>query len=174
MITFCKITEKNFYLESMDGFDSRQEVTECWRWRDGRWALLPVSYTDACAPDAAAVLAALQAGSLAYGAWEDGRLVGLAVLDREPFGSKKQYLDLAELHVARPFRGRGIGKKLFGMACEGARELGAEKLYISAHSAKETMAAYHALGCVEAAEINWTLARKEPCDVQLEFLLSSG
>ena len=57
------------------------------------------------------------------------------------------------------------------MACQGARELGASRLYISAHSAKESMAAYRALGCVEAEEINWTLAKKEPCDVQLEYRL---
>ena len=57
------------------------------------------------------------------------------------------------------------------MACQGARELGASWLYISAHSAKESMAAYRALGCVEAEEINWTLAKKEPCDVQLEYRL---
>ena len=57
------------------------------------------------------------------------------------------------------------------MACAGARELGASRLYISAHSAQETMAAYRALGCVEAEEINWTLAKKEPCDVQLEYRL---
>lgn len=33
------------------------------------------------------------------------------------------------------------------------------------------MAAYHALGCVEAAEINRALAEKEPCDVPLEYVL---
>ena len=33
------------------------------------------------------------------------------------------------------------------------------------------MAAYRALGCVEAEEIYWPLAKKEPCDVQLEFRL---
>ena len=72
---------------------------------------------------------------------------------------------------ALPYRDRGIGGALFRLACQGARELGAERLYISAHSAQETMAAYRALGCVEAEEIYWPLARKEPCDVQLEFRL---
>ena len=70
--------------------------------------------------------------------------------------------------------GRGIGRALFRLTCREARALGAERLYISAHSAQETIAAYRAFGCVEAEEINWTLAKKEPCDVQLEYVLESG
>jgi len=44
-------------------------------------------------------------------------------------------------------------------------------LYISAHSSKENQAAYKALGCVHAKEINPKLAEEEPCDVQLEYVL---
>ena len=33
------------------------------------------------------------------------------------------------------------------------------------------MAAYRALGCAEAAEVNQLLAEKEPCDVPLEYVL---
>ena len=47
----------------------------------------------------------------------------------------------------------------------------AEKLYISAHSSKESQAAYRALGCVHAEEINAKLAQEEPCDVQMEYRL---
>ena len=63
------------------------------------------------------------------------------------------------------------GKALFYQACEEARRLGADKLYISAHSSKESQAAYKALGCVHAKEINPKLAEEEPCDVQLEYVL---
>lgn len=59
----------------------------------------------------------------------------------------------------------------FYQACEEARRLGADKLHISAHSSKENQAAYKALGCVHAKEINPKLAEKEPCDVQLEYVL---
>lgn len=59
----------------------------------------------------------------------------------------------------------------FYQACEEARRLGADKLYISAHSSKENQAAYKALGCVHAKEINPKLAEEEPCDVQLEYVL---
>ena len=175
-ITYQTITEENFSSTSLDGFIRRQEVRRCWRKRDGQWKLLPIAYVEDWDLEgrrlrAGKLLRSIQAGDAAYGAWEEGKLVGFARLAGPLFGSRGQYIDLAQFHVSLPFRGRGIGKELFRMACRGARELGAEKLYISAHSAQETMAAYRALGCVEAEEINWTLAKKEPCDVQLEFSL---
>ena len=63
------------------------------------------------------------------------------------------------------------GKRLFELGCDSARGLKAEKLYISAHSSKESQAAYKALGCVHAEEINRKLAEEEPCDVQMEYVL---
>ena len=52
-----------------------------------------------------------------------------------------------------------------------AKGYGAEKLYISAHSSKESQAAYKALGCVHAEEIIPWIADEEPFDVQLEYVL---
>ena len=175
-ITYGKISDNNFSLTSLDRFDCRQEVRECWRRVDGRWKLLPIAYTEDWNAAqrrsmAEALLRSLRAGGLAYGAWAADRVVGFALLDKNRFGSAGQYVDLAEFYVSQPFRGRGIGRVLFRMAGEGAKALGASRLYISAHSARESIAAYRALGCVEAEEINWPLARKEPCDVQLEYRL---
>ena len=63
------------------------------------------------------------------------------------------------------------GDVFFYQACEEARRLGADKLYISVHFSKESQAAYKALGCVHAKEINPKLSEKELCDVQLEYVL---
>ena len=57
------------------------------------------------------------------------------------------------------------------MVCEEALRLGAEKLYISSHSSKESQAAYRALGCTPSEEINVSLVAEEPFDVQLEYRL---
>ena len=73
--------------------------------------------------------------------------------------------------MSPPYRRRGIGEKLLALACQGARELGAEQLYISAHSARASIAAYRKYGCVEAEEVHQFLAEKEPCDMQMEFRL---
>ena len=176
MIQYEKLNECNFDEYSLDHFIRRQEVQECWRRAAGQWRLLPVAYVEdwdleARRKRAGIILQGIRDGGAAYGARDGGRIVGFARLALPRFGSENQYIDLAQFHVSEPYRGRGIGRELFRMACAGARELGASKLYISAHSAQETMAAYRALGCVEAAEVNRALAEKEPCDVQLECTL---
>jgi len=106
-----------------------------------------------------------------FGAFEKERLVGFASVENQLFGSRMQYVQLSCIHVSEEWRGKGIGKRLFVIAVEGARRLGAEKLYISAHSSKESQAFYHAMGCIEAIEYNKELAEAEPCDCQLEFIL---
>lgn len=51
------------------------------------------------------------------------------------------------------------------------KKSGAEKLYISAHSAVETQAFYNAMGCAEALEYSKFHTQKEPFDCQLECIL---
>ncbi len=117
------------------------------------------------------ILKGIIGGCFAYAATVNGEIVGFAFLENKLFGSKNQYIDLAEFYVSEPQRRLGIGKKLFDMACNGAKELGAIKMYISAHSAEESIAAYKSYGCVLAEEINFVLAEKEPCDLQMEYNL---
>jgi N-acetylglutamate synthase-like GNAT family acetyltransferase len=68
-------------------------------------------------------------------------------------------------------RDKGIGKVLFQMASNWAREKGAKKLYISANSSVETQGFYRSLGCVEAMEYNQAHVDREPYDCQLEYVL---
>ena len=175
-ITYGRISEENFSRTSLDGFIRRQEVRECWRRVDGQWKLLPISYVEdwdleARRVRACRILQGIQAGGMAFGAWHEGTVAGFARLALPLFGRECQYIDLAQLHISEPFRRRGIGGTLFRLACEGARASGASKLYISAHSARESIAAYRKYGCVEAEEVNQILAEKEPCDMQMEFRL---
>lgn len=93
--------------------------------------------------------------------------------ENEFFGGSNQYLQLSSIHVSKESRGEGIGRQLLLEACERAKEMGAKKLYISAHSSEETMAFYTEMGCVEAKEYNETLVAREPYDCQLELFLES-
>lgn len=67
--------------------------------------------------------------------------------------------------------GAFVGADLIGYITVGTERIGAEKLYISAHSSKESQTAYKALGCVYATEIIPWIAEEEPCDVQMEYIL---
>lgn len=175
-ITYLPLTPENFTPLSLETFLRRQHVRQCWRREEGALVLRPVEYVEDWTPAkrrgvAAEVLACVNTGGAAFGAFAQGKVVGFATLSGKPLGSRGQYADLALFYVSEPFRGQGVGGALFRMACDAARERGAEKLYISAHSAAEVMAAYWALGCVEAEEPDPRHAAAEPCDVQLEYPL---
>lgn len=174
-ITFAKLTPENFTPHSLDRFIRLQEVAECWRIVNGELALVPCAFTEDWdlvrrREVAAEILEGFRAG-FAYGAFSQGEVVGYILVDGALFGSRSQYAELKLFHVSQPFRRMGIGKWLFHLACEEAKSIGAEKLYISAHSSRESIAAYHRLGCTQAQEINEQIAQSEPFDLQLEYCL---
>lgn len=175
-IAFVPLTAENFDPRSLDTFIRRQQVRECWRRAEGALVLRPAEYVEDWDLNqrreiAAEVLEAVRTGGAAFGALCGGEVVGFAVLAGGRLGSRRQYADLSLFYVSEPFRGRGAGGALFRRACAAAREMGAEKLYISAHSAREVMAAYWALGCMEAEEPDPHHVRAEPWDIQLELRL---
>lgn len=81
-------------------------------------------------------------------------------------------MDLSSIHVSSDARRMGIGKRLFLGAVQWARKNGAEKLYISAHSAVESQAFYRSLGCVDALWRCEAHVAQEPYDCQLEYVIS--
>lgn len=176
-VYFGKLNDGKFNTDCLDGFIARQEVNYCWRKTGDDYKLQPVEYSDNWNSATRRKLAERlicgdKFNSVSVAAVKDGKIIGFAILSKELFGSEKQYIDLAEFYVSAPFRRQGIGFTLFSSACDEAKRLGAKKLYISAHSAKESIAAYKKYGCTFAQEINAALAEKEPCDLQLEYDLS--
>ena len=178
-----RLTEDNFNSHSLDNFIRHQVVTECLRNVDGNWILLPISFVeewslDKCREEASAIANNLYGDMIDYGAFEETDLIGYITdligyitVGTKRLGTKGQYVQLVTFQVSEPFRGMGVGRKLFEKAAGAAKGHGAKKLYISAHSSKESQAAYKALGCVHAEEIIPWIADEEPFDVQLEFVL---
>ena len=114
----------------------------------------------------------MESGGFACGAFhEDGALVGFITVNPEVFGSTSRYVLLDQLFISLPHRGRGIGTLLLHHAKETASSWGAEKLYICAGSAEETIAFYFIQGAVEASEINPVLYENDLRDFQLELSL---
>ena len=176
LINYLFLTEQNFNENSLDCFCRHQEVKECWRKNNNEYVLIPNKYVEDWDINkrkevAREILKRIAGDGFAYGAFYEGKVVGYILISNELFGKSNQYMELLLYHVSEPYRRRGIGKELFKLACHTAKRMGAKKLYISAHSSKESQAAYHQLGCVEATEINQMIAEKEPYDVQMEFVL---
>ncbi len=176
-ITYGPLTRENFHPQSLDGFVRHQEVTKRWQMTAQGLVLVPEAFTeDWDLPKrreiAATIAEGVAGGKVAFGAFHWGSVVGYFFLDNQPIGTQRQYLELLLYHVSEPYRGRGIGKRLFALGSEAARNAGARKLYISAHPSQESQAAYRRLGCVDAVEIIPAIAEREPFDIQMEYALS--
>lgn len=173
-IRYERLNSHNFTARSLDDFVRHQAVREVWREIDGVWRLVPNSFEEGwsreqCRQAAAEVAAHMESDQSAFGAFAGETVVGFATVSHRLFGETARYAQLVCFQVSEPYRRQGIGRTLFALAEEEMQRLGAEKLYISAHSSKESQAAYRALGCTPAREINETLAAEEPFDVQLEY-----
>lgn len=158
-------------------FERRQVVTKCWRKVNGEWMVRKAPFVDQWSDaDYQTLVKCLKntvvTGGMVCGAFVEGGLKGFASVEGKRFGPSNEYLDLTCLHVSQELRGRGIGSRLFRLAVDWAKEKGAQKLYISSHSAVETQAFYRAMGCVEALVPCQAHVEQEPFDRQLEFDVS--
>lgn len=168
------LTEPQITRDLFRHFNRRQEVSKCWQREQGLWVLNEVSFVEDWSEEQYQFLVkclrnTVLTGGLVLGAFIQGKMIGFASVESRHFGSSKQYVQLSCIHVSCESRGQGLGKKLFRFASLGAKKMGAEKLYISAHPAQETQAFYHMLGCVEAGEYDGDLA--EPYSCQQEYML---
>lgn len=176
MITYRALTENEICRDLFRHFIRHQVVTDCWRRCNGEWVIRPDPFIDQWTEaDYEALVACLRetvrSGGFVYAAFCDGQLKGFTSVSSKLFGASQQYLDLTSIHVSEDQRRSGIGKALFAAAKVWAKEHGAEKLYISAHSAVESQAFYKSMGCVEAKEYHQAHVEQEPFDCQLECIL---
>ena len=157
-------------------FYRRQEVTACWRREGEKWVVRDDPFLDDWTEEEYAKLVELlrrtvRRGGLVCGAFCGGVLKGFVSVESGLFGGANRYLDMTSLHVSEDMRRMGIGRSLLAAAGVWAREQGAEKLYISAHSAAETQAFYRGLGCRDACLPQQKHVEQEPFDCQLELVL---
>ncbi len=155
------------------GFIRHQVVTRCLRRENGEWVAKDIAFTEEWGESdylaiADEIKTILESGGRCAAAFESDALVGFAYISNE------EYLDYAILvcmQVSEPYRGRGLGRLLFGRCKDFAREKGKRRLYISAHSSVESQAFYMKMGCVDAEHVHARLAELEPGDRQLECLV---
>lgn len=111
-------------------------------------------------------------GGWFYGLFAGDELVGVAVLENRWIGSRRDTLQFKFLQIGRAYRGLGLGRRLFELACAEARRRGAKRLYISATPTENTIRFYMGLGCILASEVDPDLFALEPEDIHLEYQIT--
>lgn len=173
MVIYRNIESEELSRELFSHFIRRQEVVKCWRREGGEWVIRDAPFIDDWSEEDYAFLVTclkntVQTGGFVYGAFLDGELKGFVSAEPGLFGGEHKYIDLSSIHVSEDMRGSGIGRTLFEAAKIWAKDQGAEKLYISAHSAVESQAFYKKMGCREAELYHQGHVEAEPYDCQLE------
>lgn len=162
--------------ERIREIDAECYIYKAWREVNGKRELVVIDWTDKELPNGLSwhiehFKASLITGGRAIGCFNDNVLIGYLVMDANIFGKSSKYILLDQLFISKNYRNKGIGKKLFALASEVAKEFMAEKIYICAGSSEDTIAFYFKLGCIEATEINKELYEIDRNDYQLEYRL---
>ncbi len=106
-------------------------------------------------------------GGMGCGAFDGDVLVGIAALDGKWIGSAGKTLQMYFLHVSHCYREMGIGTHLTGLVMERAREMGAERAYISGLPSLNTISFYQGIGFDLASEVDPELYEQEPEDIHM-------
>lgn len=175
-VIYKELSRDDCKVDLLKDFNRYQEVNRCWRNENGDLILKDIHFVEQWddaekEEELSSLIGIIEGGGAAIGAFAKDRMIGFAAVCSESFGLNNEYVQLSSLHVSFEGRNSGIGRRLFDISCDKARQLGAHKLYISAHSSEETQGFYKSVGCINAQEVNRILAEKEPFDCQLEFAL---
>jgi GNAT superfamily N-acetyltransferase len=117
--------------------------------------------------ETAMLLDCFDRGGTFLGIFDGETLAGVGIVEAAPVESAPDQLQLVYLYVGRPYRGRGLGTRLFDAAASAAREAGASALYVSAAPTENTVDFYLRRGCVLAPEPDPRLLAAEPDDIHL-------
>lgn len=175
------IQYRNLYIDEIcrelfKDFIRHQVVTKCWRRENGKWIMKDAPFIDDWTEKDYQILISCLKNTVitdgfVYAAFYNDMLKGFVSVESALFGGEQKYLDLSSIHISEDMRGMGVGRSLFLSAKKWAKERGADKLYISAHSAIESQAFYKKMGCIEAQVYNQKHVEAEPYDCQLECKL---
>lgn len=154
--------------------DRAEAIDNIYYYEDGGLVLKPEHYDVAGFPPGEPemftphLLACHARGGWFYGLFDGDLLIAEVVLDRKFIGPRCDLLQMKALHVSKAYRDQGLGRRLFELAAEKARSLGAKGLYISATPSEHTVNFYLSLGCTPIATADPELLELEPEDIHLE------
>jgi GNAT superfamily N-acetyltransferase len=176
-ITYHRLNASDMHPDMFQHLNRFQQVHKIWRRENGAMALVDYIRTYDWPDDKKRAyvypkfVKAIASNGAVFAAFDGEALIGAAALSGTPLGAAGEYRVLDMLHISCEYRGKGIGRRLFMLITEAARDLGAKRLYLGANSSEESIAFYRAMGC------DWTDVQfagidvEEPYEVAMEFLL---
>jgi len=174
-IKFKELKTADISKNILDHYNRYQEIKKCYRKEEGKWIIKDIEFIENWDKDkkdnVIKIFTETLDGNSGYifGAFDNDKLIGFAVLYNKIFGNRKQYIQLDSMQVSFGYRHKGIGKKLFELCTRKSKDIGIEKMYISANSSEETQKFYLSIGCKDAEEIDKELFEKEPFDRHMEY-----
>ena len=180
MIEIKMLTKENMKENGLDDYCRTQIVKRQYRMMDDDYILVEEKWVmDWDRQKKCEIAKSLISDNyIAFGAFENDRIIGFVSVESKLRGER---LVLDMIQVSQEYRGAGLGRKLFQIAKERAKVLGARQLYISACSAEETINFYKAMGGKIAENPIKEIAEEEPMDLQMvcdivsnDFFVSGG
>lgn len=164
------IDKCNFSRKDLDSFSRYQEVEFVYRMADGDLRSVYHPFTETWSPEQKDEKARkiLDGKHIVYGAFENGRIVGILMLLP---GLNRGRMIIDSFHVSAEMRRHGIGRALLAAAKEKAASCGADALYVSACSSRETVDFYMAMGFRVSLHPIQSRVNDEPYDIQMECAL---
>ncbi|UCC92646.1 MAG: GNAT family N-acetyltransferase [Thermoplasmata archaeon] len=164
-------------LERVEEIDRTELITHIYYMRDGELVLEEERYDMKDWPPGRLpeikehLHSCLAEGGSAWGAFDGERLVGIGALDGRWYGGRGRTLDMYFLHVSDGYRHRGIGRKMVELAKGRAREMGAERLFVSGLPSLNTIRFYMSVGFDIAEDVDPRLYAREPEDIHMDLEL---
>lgn len=170
MVKIELLSEKNFNEHSLDSYVRKQDVKRVYRKKESKYVLVDMPYIEDWSLERKQQVAKnISSGEyISYIALDEDIVVGFIALKKR---LNNDYMILDMMHVSATYRGMGIGKKLFNIGKEEAKNVGAKALYISACSSEETIAFYKAMGAELCKHPIQEIADDEPYDLQMILYL---
>lgn len=152
------ITVDSIAPDILSDFHHSQLITRKWVRRNDQWEITDTSVLREWNDEKRAwitqyLLQQIVRGGTVVAAFELDQLVGFCSIDGYLLGKTAKYANLTMLFVDDKLKRNGIGRKLFAEICSYAKHMEADKLFISAIPAVETLAFYFSIGCKDAVEI---------------------
>jgi len=178
-ITCRAMAVDDLHIHMMDEFDRRQEITHILR-KNGRVKKLrKPRVEDWNAEDKKRFIQGFfiqkvylrqyySGEPLVFAAFRGGQVAAFAVWDHY-WGEEKEYAALLRLFVSCECRRMGLGRQLFTLCVEAAKNEGAQKLFISTENSVETQEFYKSMGCTAAKKRLYGPKTDVPMEFALQF-----